>query len=237
MTLYNDKPPFKKYFNHVLDPCYNNEKLMYDKLVTESFNQHGVKCIYYVVDWNTEYDRVYGEDLDRTIERKFMVMTYFMLPPEDRLISVFAIENTDNFKMWASKIHFAAASTTRVTSNKFGRTRGCEPEYKPQAGDIIKSTANNVYYEILNVKDAVEKNQFLQHKGVWEMDVRVYRDLHYNINPSTSASLADITPFTDQDDYLAINDVIDTEKQDIIITSADDIANGCKPPNDPFGNW
>jgi hypothetical protein len=106
-------------------------------------------------------------------------------------------------------------------------------------GDLVRSKAssNQVIYEILNVKDSPQDNQFLQSKNVWEFQVRVYRDLHLNLSPTTSATMTSISAFTDQDDYIDINDVIDTEKTDIIITSADDIVNGDDIPNDPFGGW
>ncbi len=228
--------PFKKFFNHVNSSCYDNEKLLYGKLVNEAIGMNGVKTEYYIVDYNTNYNRMFGEDSDRTLLRKFSLRMYFNLPPEDMLLSINGIENTDRFKMWASKEHFGIASTTQPEDiNQV--TRGSNPEYTPKEGDIVRSLSNDTLYEIMNVEDAPEENQFLQSKNVWEFTVRVYRDIHYNTTPTETASMSAISAFTDQQDYLEINDYIDTQTSGVVITSADDIANGISPPNDPFGGW
>jgi hypothetical protein len=232
--------PFKNFFNHVGSSCYDNEKILYSKLVNESIGINGVRCEYYIIDYNTNYDKLMGEDSDRTMVRKFSFMSYFTLPPEDMLLSINGIENTDRFKMWVSKEHFGISSTTQP--DDFNQiTKGSESTYEPKVGDIVNSLSNDTLYEILTIEDSPEENQFLQTKNVWEFTVRVYRDLHYNTNDDVSetavASMSAISAFTDQDDYLEINDYIDDTKTDIIITSADDIANGISKPNDPFGEW
>jgi len=231
--------PFKNFFQHQASSCYNNEKLLYSKLVGEALLQNGVKTDYYITDYNTSRDQIYGEDTDRTILRKFPVILYYMLPKQDQLFSKFGIEDLDNFKMWVAKDTFAMSSTLQADDATYNFTRGSFPQYVPKVGDLVRSKAssNQVIYEILNVKDSPQDNQFLQSKNVWEFQVRVYRDLHLNLSPTTSATMTSISAFTDQDDYIDINDVIDTEKTDIIITSADDIVNGDDIPNDPFGGW
>jgi len=227
--------PFKKFFNHQSSSCYDNEKLLFGHFVGEAISQQGVRSEFFIVDYNTNYDKLNGEDNDRTIQRKFSVMLYYTLPPEDMLISMYGIENTDKFKMWASKDQFRIASTTNPDDFATA-TKNSNPAYIPKEGDIVRSIPTDTLYEIMNVKDAVEEQQFLQSKNVWEFSVRVYRDLHYNVSTDV-ASVSGISAFTDQQDYLEINDVIDTLTPSILITSADDIANGDSVPNDPFGVW
>jgi len=59
----------------------------------------GVDMIYYPVSYDVDYDRIFGEDLDRTIQRKFCVKGFYELQEEIELFSKFGIEGIDNFHM------------------------------------------------------------------------------------------------------------------------------------------
>jgi hypothetical protein len=46
---------------------YDNERKLYRKLTTEAYNKFGVCMTYYVVSYDTQYDKIYGEDNDRSL--------------------------------------------------------------------------------------------------------------------------------------------------------------------------
>ncbi len=230
MGNFNNLPAFSPYMNHLNSSCYDNEKLIYSKLVNEMTNHFGVKCMYYIVNYNTDYDKLYGEDRDRYVLRKFPLHTFYELPPENDLISRFGIEGLDNFEMYTPKIQFSVASTL-LWNDEHGETKDTFDEYTPKAGDIIRTSSNDYFYEILHVKE--EEEMFLQTKHTWTFKVRKYRDLHFSIPTSATAVSASLSAYTDQDDMFDISGFIDGLGEDIIITSADAINNG----KDPFNGW
>jgi hypothetical protein len=213
-------------FNRGSD-CKSKEREFYSGLVSDAINTAPVPVNYYVVDYNVDYDKLFGEDRDRTILRKFVVNTTFNLPTERDMITIDGIEGLDSFHMYSSISHFTLASTYS------DGVSAVHPVYVPKVGDIIQAQYNELYYRILNVKKTTE--QFLQKPHTWDFLVSPYRDNHLNLSDSISAD--DIGEFVNQDDYLQINDFIDDEVSNIIITSSDDILNGITPPNDPFGGW
>jgi len=218
------------FFNYNDSSCYDNEKAMYNKVLSEAFNKHGVKCEYYFTDYSLTNDVIYAEDMDRHIIRKVPIMAYFELPPEERISNFFGLEETDNYNIYISKEHLAAVSTFEHNDN-FGDTSGANESLLPKVGDLIRSTHNERLYEVLNVKDTEE--MFLQSKHSWNIAVQVWKDTHISLSPDTSASMTSVSAFTDQVDLLKINETIDTEKTDVLYTSG--VAE--EPPQDLFAGW
>lgn len=215
-TDYNTMP--SDYFNYST-ACHENEKKLYDKLVTEAFDQFGVKCDYYVVDFSTNNEQVLGEDNDKHIIRNFKMKAYFETPPEDRQYDGFGISDLDTFSMHASKAAFQAYSKS----------------YIPMMGDLIRPQYNGVIYEIVNVVDTDE--QFLNSQHTWRFSVKVW----VNEKPTTDDTVVDeasntydgdiIEPIAEQTsatDILEQNDLVDEEIKDVGF----DNNNG-----DPFGGW
>lgn len=207
--------------------CKNNERELYDIILEDAFNTYAVPLMWYPTTYNTDYDKVFGEDRDRYILRTFMVNAHYELPNEVEIITPYGIESIDELIVYISMDHFDKASTYS------GDVSGVYPSYLPQAGDLFKAIYNDYYYEVLYVKKS--ELQFMQKPHTWSIYGRLYKDIHLTLSASVSSD--SLSAYIDQNDYLAINDEIDVEKQDIIITSADDIANGCKPPQDIFGGW
>lgn len=228
--------------------CHNKDRLLYDKVLAEGYNNFGVPMVYYVVSYDTTQDEIFGEDNVRNAERKFSVMAYYELPREEELWTKFGIEGIDNFHMYLSKKSFEAESTTALVtsgayslafSSAFDRV-GVDndngtlvydtyPSYIPKVGDIIKAEYNDYYYEIVDVGE--ESEMFLQSKHSWDFIVRPYKDEHVTVSGTLSGD--DLSNFTSQDDMLEINDVVDTKKDGVLYeppgTEED--------PNDPFGTW
>jgi hypothetical protein len=191
-TVFND------YFQKDSE-CYDGEKKLYDCIQAEAYNNFGVEMEFYPTTYDTTYDEVFGEDDNRNIITKFDIMAYYELPNNSKLYSRFGIEGIDNFHMYVNKTHFTSASYGSGVSI-------------PNVGDIIKKKDEELYYEIVDAKDKEE--QYLQSTHTWDLVVKPYIDYHMNLSGSTSSD--SISAFTNQDDYLEINDFIENNKDDYL---------------------
>ncbi|MFW6272689.1 MAG: hypothetical protein ACOC2U_02780 [bacterium] len=197
---------------------YNSDSTLYDLLLTESFNKNGLPLVYYVSTYDTNYDKIFGEDNDRRFERKFNCMCYTPdLPKEEQIWTQFGIEGLDNFQLFISQRHFKVVSD----------------DYVPKVGDVIYTKYNNRYYEINDVGQ--EDNMFLQRKHTWTLTVAPFKDNNVSLNPATSATMQDdIGEITNQDDDLFnISDYVDNEKDDILYDPSDTE----ETPDDIWGSW
>lgn len=221
MGNFDNIPRGKNSFFNYKNSEYDAEKSLFDLFVTEAYNKNGVCMEYYVTTYDTKYNRIFGEDNDRRLERAFDVMVMYQLPKEEKMWTKFGIEGTDNFSMWASKRHFRAASNNPLT----------EEEYIPKMGDIIRSKYNNYFYEIVEVVEEV--GMWLQSKQhVWEFVVRVYKDEGIELTDETKSTT--ISAYTNKDeDVFDIKNVIDVKKNEFLYKPEDSE----KGNNDPFGNW
>lgn len=206
------------WFNHY-SSAYNNERKLYDLLLTEAYNLHGVCSRYYPVSVDTDYDRIFGEDNNRTILNSFPIMAYFDLPRETKQFSTQGQLWIDKFHIFISKKHFAVACAPYTSG------------YLPKIGDIVRSDYNDVYYEVLSVK--AEEEQFLQGKHSWDLTVRVYVDRNLNVNPATSADMGSLPNYTTQNDIFNIGSWINNNKEPVEYQPE---VTEC-PPNDPFNDW
>ena len=220
-----------EYFN--IQPQYVADKLLYDSIITEAYNKFGIPMVYYSVDYDKNYDRIWGEDMDRLIERKFYCMAYYELQEEIELFTKFGIEGIDNFHIYISKKHFEQASTYSIASyNITGDTTGISAyaPLVPKRGDIMKSVYNNRWYEIVNVQQ--EQEQFLQHKHSWDLIVKIRKDEHMTVAPALSAD--GISAITDmKTDIYDVSATVEKEKAEILYVPEV----GEKPKQDPFDGW
>jgi hypothetical protein len=219
------------YFSDMPDPvffneentAYDSEKNLYDLLITEAYNKNGVKMQYYVVSLNTNYDKIYGEDLNRMVERKFNVQTYYELPQENEYWSRFGIEGIDTFSMFVSKRHFQTASTYDSIGNP-NIFSACVPK----VGDIIKASYNNYFYEIITVKQ--QQQQFHKTSHSWEFIVKPMKDEKHGVEANMTND--------DINDFMNISDIFDTSA-----TVTDYIKEKLynnpteQQPNDPNAFW
>lgn len=218
------RTPSNTYFNH-LNPSYNNERMLYDLLITEAYNKHGVCCSYIVVSFNTNYDKLFQEDNNRRIERRFDLMCYFDLPYETRTFSN-SIGWSDVFHVYSSKRHLSAASRIDYVT----KLPTYSP-YIPKVGDILETSYNGVFYEIISVK--AQEEQFLQQTHSWDFVVRVIRDKSFQFNPDTSATMQDLSQYMGQEDLFNIGEFIDNAKGEILYQPP---STECSP-RDPFNDW
>jgi len=208
------------YFD-VSSPAYNNDKSLMAVMVNEVFNKFGVCMEYYITTYDTNYDRVWGEDNNRFYIRNFEFMCKYELPREDKIWSKFGIEGSDEVTIWISKRHFTTASIDPNNGVSYVR---------PQIGDIIKADFSNYFYEITEV--AEDTGQYFQsNQFIWELSVRAMKD--ENISTSQELSASDISKVTNLNDLFNIDNDVDIEKESVIYIPE----KGEKPKDDPFGNW
>lgn len=234
-NIFNCSGPLPNSFWDKETACHDGEKEMFDTLQMDAWNSFGIDMTYYVVDYNTDYDKIYGEDRDRLIERKFEFKGYIQTYPEEKqMYSNFGIEGMDNFAFWVNIKHLDFVSTF----DEQGST--CFPPYEAREGDIIKFDYSELYYEIIYVVKSA--NQFLQTQHSYTIIVKVFRDLHMSLSPSVSSDA--ISAFTDKpEDIFDISDEINKEKIEFLF----DASAANEPPlnpdpyppvnDDPFGGW
>jgi len=206
---------------------YNNERELYDLMVTEAYNKHGICMDYYVTSYDKQYDKIWGEDNNRSYTRRFQIMAFYNLPREEKLWSKFGIEGMDSFSMYISKRHFWEASQfDDIQTNP----RANQP-YIPKAGDFIYAKYNKYAYEVVEVKDEIMMNH-LSKQHVWELMVRPMKDEKIATTPATSASpIADIT--NKKTDKFDVTSTINDKKDAVNYQPKPTECNS----KDPFANW
>lgn len=217
------------YFDPLSD-CYAGENELYQSLVEESYNTAPVPSVFYVISYDTDFDKVTGENPSVTIVRKFNFNGYCEELPNDTVMysnGFGGVQGLDQFRLYVSKKHFAKQSQKDYLDNAL-----VYPEYIPRGGEYVLLKFNNKYYEITRVKDTDEMNY--QRNNTWTFFMKVYEDDHAVFIPSTSASMeVDIMKVVDMDDIFNISDVIDEEKEDILYKPEIDE----EEPQDPFVGW
>lgn len=206
---------------------YNRERELYDIVLTEAYNKHGICLEYYVTSFDTSYDKVWGEDNNRTFTRAFQCMGFFELPQEERMWTKLGIAGMDEFSVYIAKRHFRDASKfnyAQTNPNAYN-------SYLPKIGDYIISKYNKYIYEVVDVKD--EAMMFMQSKQyVWDLIVKPFKDEKIQTNAETSATtIADFT--NKENDIYDQTSEVDTRKTNVIYTpkpSEQSINNG-------FSGW
>lgn len=212
---------------------YGNERKLISKMISEVYKQHGVCMEYYITTYDVTYDRIFGEDNDRRFVRKFDFMAYYNLPREDRLFSKFGIEGLDSFSMFVSKLSFGGMSTFGNSKVRGNKGKGTYSSVIPKIGDLVHSRFNNYFFEIVEVKE--EQGMFLLSKShIWEFIVRPFKDTYISLSATTSASMSEISPYTDKKtDIYNVKSTVDTKKVNVVyVPKATEEAG-----KDPFNSW
>jgi hypothetical protein len=214
---------------------YSGEKKLFRGLITEAYNKLGTDVSYFIISYDTQYDRIWGEDDDRRFVRRFDVMCWFPLASEEKMWTKFAIEGIDNFSMYISKEHFSAASTyghNLVAGNIGPNTYSA---YYPKAGDILMSNYNEYIYEVLTVKENAFQALIDKHY-CWELILKPFRNRGMMLESSTSASMAadvDIAKYVNANSIFDISSVIASAASAVEY----DPATNETDPRDPFSGF
>jgi hypothetical protein len=226
-TSYSNTP--NGYITKCTGTKYNNERELYDLFLTEAYNKHGVCLTYYIASYDTNYDKIFGEDNNRTFVRKFNFMAYFTLPREEKLFSKFGITGMDQFSMFTSKRHFQTASTYDYT----GTSANAFPYYIPQQGDIIMSDYAKYVYEIVERKDGEGNASYLLSKQhLWELIVKPFKDEHISV--PNDGTMTEMQKYANKTTDIFDNTQDDNTKKTNIIYQPKP---GELPNNNPMANW
>jgi hypothetical protein len=211
---------------------YSNEKQLYRKAVTEAYNRFGICMTYYIVSYDTAYDKIWGEDNDRRFVRKFDIMAYYPLNTEEKMWTKFAIQGIDNFSIFVSKDHFREACTYGNTVVPGNIGPDTYSTYVPKVGDVIQSKYNDYLYEVVTVKE--ESMMFhLDKHYVWELIVNPYKDMHLRLDAVTSASMNNLSADMNIADIFNIEQIVASAVSAVEYTPR----SREMPPRDPFGGW
>jgi hypothetical protein len=207
--------PLPDYSTNLCSKAYDNDRELAAMVNMEAWNMYGVKIVYYKATYNTNYDRIWGEDGDRHVTEFWNVMSYFQLPRENKVWGKFGIEGVNDFSMFISKEHF----------------RFKTDDYIPKIGDLVLALSDNKFYEITEVKE--EAPMFMLSKQyAWELICRKMK-IEQDISVSPALSATPIAQMYNTKDIFNINNNIDIDKEPILYEPI----KGEKPVNDPFGKW
>lgn len=222
---YNALNNYNNFFQYTTS-AYDNESLLYDLLLNETYNNFGVDLTYYVTTYDTsahDYpnsNELFGEDSDREFVRKFNIKAFYELPKDMQMVSIFGIDGLDNFKLWISKRLFTSASQVDGSD-----------EYIPQEGDVLYASYNNMFYTILDVNQTEE--MFLQRRHSWELTVEKFKDTNISLD-ATSADMPELLDITNRDDDLFdITDYIVSASDYVLYNTSADL----KDADSIFGEW
>jgi len=214
--------------------CKDNERFLYNSLLTNSNNMFAPIWQYYPTTYNLITDRVFKEDSNRMVIRSFSASGMIEdIPPEHRSYKLEGLVGNDIVRAWFSVVHFTEASTYS------GLSPNIYPSWSPAIGDYLYLTSNGLFYEVINVNDAIEL--FLNRQHNWELVMRVYRDNKLTVSAGSPTLVNDVilqvctsaaSATTQFNDYLEINEDIN----DLITPIEYDEQTGEQPVN-PFGGW
>ena len=214
--------------------CKDNERFLYNSLLTNSNNMFAPIWQYYPTTYNLITDRVFKEDSNKMVIRSFSASGMIEdIPPEHRSYKLEGLVGNDIVRAWFSQVHFTEASTYS------GLTPDVYPSWSPAIGDYLYLTSNGLFYEVINVNDAIEL--FLNRQHNWELVMRVYRDNKLTVSAGSPTLVNDVilqvctsaaSATTQFNDYLEINEDLD----ELIKPIEYDEQSGEQSAN-PFGGW
>lgn len=210
------------YFS-VWSDCKESERNFFDRTSTELINLHGVDCTYYHSDYNTENNKLMGEDNDYMYVRKFPIKAMFELPVDQRRATLAGLEVDDKVEVKITIDHFKAASTFDYVSQEYY----INDSIAPKQSDLIKFDYNGVYYEVLSAKKSFDN--FLQGTHVWRLMITPYVQNKQSV--STDIKQDEIRRIVSSQDIFDTTDLINSIKGEYIEE---------KPPQKTdsiFGKW
>ncbi len=210
-----NKPKFG--LGRVSGERYDKERSILGQQLSEYVNMYGFTVNFYDVTYNKNYDRIWGEDGDRTITSETPMKAYYDLNSiQDVFIwDKWGMDNMNDFSIFIPKAIF-----------EFNATQS-----RPQTGDLVWLTQHRELYSIVDVKDT--STLFLMSKQyIWEI---VLSKATIEPNAALSDDLQDsvIAKFFNTDDIFDISKDVETLVDPIIYNPID----GEKASEDPFASY
>ena len=211
------------YKNEETNSDYNGEASLYQNWVSEHYNLHGVKMVYYVTSYDLNENKIFGESRDRSYTRRFDIQAMFELPKEDNTFGLWGIIGADEFVINVSQPAFRQASTYDQTMT----SGGIYPEYYPQEKDVLHAPYSNIFYEDISVKH--QEAQFLKRQHTFQIHIRPLRVDNFD---TTSGSLSADDPIN------LVNDIDDIFNTSAVVSERFE-ENQVIPAiiQSPFGSW
>jgi hypothetical protein len=221
---FSSSPFENSYFHHQSE--FSPEKLLYDSLLAESIAKFGVPSVFYITQYtNSDYNDIFGEDINQQVLRSFNIMMNLELPLEEEIFEKYGIAGLDVPTAYCSIKAFTLASSYISSGSEY--VSAFAP-YVPKAGDFVKTVYSPVMYRIVSVK--TKSDQFLQTPHSYKFILKVAQDEHLTVDPSLSGD--DIAKLMDIEDIFNISGAIDREKGTVLYDDSQET-----PPDNPFNNW
>lgn len=173
-----------------------NEVATTDGVTIQGLNLYGLKLVYYKVEHgpNREkysgYDRIFGEDTLELISRAFYFKGYMeQIPSNVKQYQIQGIWGQDVVTLYIARGSFSYYST-------YGEADRNSPDVYPAMttpciGDIIYLPNNDMFYEVLDVKEYSEAFGLASH--TWTITMRVWKDKKLTID-NTNPTLPSTDP-------------------------------------------
>ena len=158
----------------------DNESDLVTDLNLEGLGLYGLKLVYYPITHDTGYDEIFGEDQLEKVSRAFNFLGYTeSIPPNVRVYKMEGIWGSDILTLYVSIVSFKYFSTYG------GSDRNSPDVYddiEARIGEVIYMPANDMMYEILDVK--YYGSTFGLSSKVYTLTLRVYKDTKLTISAS-----------------------------------------------------
>lgn len=172
-----------RYFDALNNDCYAAEVALKSSLESEAYNKFGIGCVYFVKEFDTKFDPLFGEDQLENIKRRFSLQMYAQnIPNLQKQYQLQGMIYTEIIQVYCNIQHFAEASrydwkTENPTAYE---------SIVPKIGDLIYFTYSDLYYEVLNVKEFADGTSFLGKPITYLFHLRVWRNSHENVDEMNS---------------------------------------------------
>lgn len=176
-----------RYFDPI-NPCYSGEAALVSSLTSEAYSNFGLKVDYYIKKISTKRDKLLGEDPLESIVRRFKLdMWTENVPSLQKSYQLQGMLYEEYIHIYCTITHFHEAS--QYNEN---RTKILFPEYTPKIGDLIQFTYNEIYYEVINVKDYGQNSTFLAVPITYEFILRQWKNDHSDVEDQ-NLPISDVT--------------------------------------------
>ena len=166
-------------FDGLNNDCYGAEVALMASLNSEAYNKFGFSVTYFVKEHDTKFDPLLGEDQLENISRRFELQVYAEnIPQLQKQYAIQGMIYTELVEVQCTIQHFAEASqydwkTENPTAYE---------SIVPKIGDLMYFKFNDLYYEVLNVKEFAEGTTFLGTPITYKFNLRVWRNSHENVD-------------------------------------------------------
>ena len=168
-----------RFFDSQNNDCYGAEAALMASLTSEAYNKFGFTVTYFVKEHDTKFDPLYGEDQLENVKRRFELQVYAeSIPQLQKQYQIAGMIYTEIVEVQCTIQHFAEASRYDwKTENPTAYD-----SIVPKIGDLMYFKFNDLYYEVLNVKNFAEGTSFLSTPITYKFSLRVWRNSHENVD-------------------------------------------------------